>query len=209
MKTLKALTITVLLIASNVFADDSTAKTSYSDNAKKALTTESATTIVNGIFYSVQQSASPSHKEQLSRAQIKKLHNNRLPENFTLTMIDNLNSKHSLIKDGIKTFSLHYVIRDDMIDIQLCWIIVANNKRECLLSDKSNAILEHKDDKTYGAIFMLHDGMWVGYADGDLLFRRTSPRALIKTASDAWIVMKEQLIISINNGERWADYFKA
>jgi hypothetical protein len=55
---------------------------------------------------------------------------------------------------------------------------------------------------------MLHDGMWVGYADGDLLFKRTSPKALIETISDAWAVMKEQLIISIDNGELWADYLK-
>jgi hypothetical protein len=33
---------------------------------------------------------------------------------------------------------------------------------------------------------MLYDGMWVGYADGDLLFKRTSPKVLIETISDAW-----------------------
>ncbi len=209
MKILKVVTIALSLIAStSTLANETATEPSYSDSAKKALTTNTATAIVNGMRYKSHPATAISYKAQLSRNQIKKLYENRFPENFTLTMMDNLKTKHSLINDGIKTFSLHYVTRADMLDIQLCWITIANDKRECLLSDKSNAVLEHKGDKTYGAIFMLQDGVWVGYADGDLLFKRTSPRALIETISDAWTVMSEQLKLSNKNGELWADYFK-
>jgi hypothetical protein len=207
MKILKVAILAISLIASvSAAAKETATDRTYSDSSKEALYTDVANAILNNRTFSAHTAPFP-HRTQLSKEKVRSLYQNRLPEDYISTLMSTLRTKHSIVDGSINAFSLYYVTSSEIVDIQLCWLTVANNKKECLLSDKSNVVLEQKADSTYGAAFVLQKGIWFGYADGDLLFKRTSPQALTEQISDAWSVMSQQLKISNYNADLWAAFF--